>query len=261
MIRAGRSLPGGQQSRLARCARLLLTLVGAVSTQGALAADDSVESWETTIGSAAWVDFSAGTVPGVTDTTSSLRQYRHGEWLLFTRHESSSEIGPAAMLLCNGLLLANFDHFSTEADGAPRSMPAAQIAWSIALSLFNAQGIAGGLQLAGLSLPEPGRTHLQELVDDALWEDGPLRARVSRSLEGDITVRLDGDDARDSDGVKPYVWSETHIGGDRSRDTLPPSMSVRGWSAGGREFFTVGQARRAGKGCPDLPDSPVWPFQ
>ncbi len=252
MIWAGRSM---------RRIRLSIMLVGTVLAGTALATEGSADSWETAIGRAALVDFSAGTVPGVTDITSSLRQYRHGEWLLFTRHESSSEIGPAAMLLCNGLLLANFDHFSTEADGAPRSMPAAQIAWSIALSLFNAQSLAGEMQLTGLSLPEPGRTHLQELVDHALWEDGPVRARVSRSPEGDITVRLDGDGARDSDGVKPYVWSETHIRGDRSLDTLPPSMSVRGWSAGGGEYFTVGQARRAGKGCPNLPDSPVWPFQ
>lgn len=248
-----------EQCRLARCARVLLMLVGVVQAEGALAAEGSAESWSAVIGKAALVEFSAGTAPGVTDTRGSLRQYRHGEWLLFTRHESSTEVGPAAILLCNGLLLADPDHFRTHTDGTSRPLPAPQAAW---WAVFNVYALAGGRLSDGQFLPESGQTHLETLVDDALWGDGPVHARVSRTAEGDITIRLAGDGARDSDGVKRGFWSEAHIRGDRSLDALPPSISVHGWSAvGGGQFHTVGQARRAGRGCPSAPDSPVWPFQ
>ncbi|MEN5285651.1 hypothetical protein ABE494_06840 [Stenotrophomonas lactitubi] len=238
---------------------MLLMFVGVVQAEGALAAEDSAENWSAVIGKAALVEFSAGTVPGVTETSGSLRQYRHGEWLLFTRRESSAEVGPAAILLCNGLLLANPDHFRTHTDGTSRPLPAPEAAWRV---VFNAYGLAGGRLSDGQFLSESGQTHLETLVDDALWGDGPVRARVSRTSGGDITIRLGGDDARDSDGVKRGFWSEAHIRGDRSLDALPPSMSVHGWSAvGGGQFYTVGQARRVGGGCPGAPDSPVWPFQ
>lgn len=244
------------------CAKGVLMFVGVALTQSALAAEDSAQSWAAVIDRAALVEISGDGVAGVAQTDGSVRQYRQREWQLLTRHESSAEVGPAAILLCNGLLLANLDHFRTEADGTPRPQPAAEAAWWIALRMFSAHGLARGLQSIGLFLPESGQTHLQALADDALWEGGPVRARVSHSAAGDITIRLEGGGARDSEGVRGAFQNEIHIRGNRSMEALPPSMSVRGWSAiGGGQFYTVGQARRAGRGCPSLPDSPVWPFQ